>query len=166
CEHPDKACHGDSCPLARGFYDRLPAARSAALDGRLLDQARVRAVALEHQVCPYYLGQELVRWADVVVGDYNYYFDLSAMLHGLALANDWRVGVLVDEAHNLVERGRKMYSAELEQAGLVALRKGAPAAVKPALDRLHRAWNALNKAQAADFAVLPKLPAAWRDAMQ
>jgi len=166
CEHPDKACHGDSCPLARGFYDRLPAARSAALDGRLLDQARVRAVALEHQVCPYYLSQELVRWSDVVVGDYNYWFDLSAMLHGLALANDWRVGVLVDEAHNLVERGRKMYSAELEQAGLVALRKGAPAAVKPALDRLHRAWNALNKAQAADFAVLPKLPAAWRDAMQ
>jgi Rad3-related DNA helicase len=166
CEHPDKACHGDSCPLARGFYDRLPAARSAALDGRLLDQARVRAVALEHQVCPYYLSQELVRWSDVVVGDYNYWFDISAMLHGLALANDWRVGVLVDEAHNLVERARKMYSAELEQAGLVALRKGAPAAVKPALDRLHRAWNALNKAQAADFAVLPKLPAAWRDAMQ
>jgi Rad3-related DNA helicase len=166
CEHPDKACHGDSCPLARGFYDRLPAARSAALDGRLLDQARVRAVALEHQVCPYYLSQELVRWSDVVVGDYNYWFDISAMLHGLALANDWRVGVLVDEAHNLVERARKMYSAELEQAGLVALRKGAPAAVKPALDRLQRAWNALNKAQAADFAVLPKLPAAWRDAMQ
>lgn len=168
CEHPDKACHGESCPLARGFYDRLPAARSAALavDGGPLDQARVREVALAHQVCPYYLSQELVRWSDVVVGDYNYWFDLGAMLHGLTLANDWRVGVLVDEAHNLLERGRKMYSAELQQADVAALRSKAPPTVKPALDRLHRAWNALNKAQAADFEVHEKPPAAWRDALQ
>jgi len=167
CEHPDKACHGDSCPLARGFYDRLPAARSAALDTTgLLDQSRVREVALAHQVCPYYLSQELVRWADVVVGDYNYWFDLGAMLHGLTLANEWRVGVLVDEAHNLLERGRKMYSAELQQADVAALRSKAPPAVKPALDRLYRAWSALNKAQEADFAVHEKPPAAWRDALQ
>jgi DNA excision repair protein ERCC-2 len=86
CEHPDKACHGDSCPLARGFYDRLPAARSessrrACMDGRSLAQ-----VALKHQVCPYYLTQELARWADFIVGDYNYYFDGSAMLHAMTLA--------------------------------------------------------------------------------
>ena len=53
CEYPDKACHGDSCPLARGFYDRLPAARTAALNQPLLDRESVRAVALAHQVCPY-----------------------------------------------------------------------------------------------------------------
>ena len=94
CEHPDKACHGESCPLARGFYDRLPAARSAALEHRAMDRPALRSLALEHGVCPYYLGQELVRWADVVVGDYNYYFDASALLHGLATANEWRVGVL------------------------------------------------------------------------
>jgi len=167
CEHPDKACHGESCPLARGFYDRLPAARSAALEaGGLLDQARVREVALAHQVCPYYLSQELVRWADVVVGDYNYWFDLGALLHGLAQANDWRVGLLVDEAHNLLERGRKMYSAEFAQDAMLALRRTAPPAIEPALGRLHRAWNALHKEQEADFQVLAKLPPAWRDALQ
>jgi DNA excision repair protein ERCC-2 len=42
----------------------------------------------------------------VVVGDYNHFFDSTALLHGLALANAWRVGVLVDEAHNLVDRAR------------------------------------------------------------
>ena len=86
CEHPAKACHGDSCPLAKGFYDRLPAARQAAVgatpaEAPQLDRAGLRAVALAHEVCPYYLAQELVRWADVVVGDYNYYFDLGGMLH-------------------------------------------------------------------------------------
>ncbi|MDB5867754.1 MAG: 2 domain protein [Polaromonas sp.] len=147
CEHLDKACHGDSCPLARGFYDRLPAARSAALSAAptLLDKEALREVALAHEVCPYYLGQDLVRWSDAVVGDYNYYFDASALLHALTAANAWRVGVLVDEAHNLVERARKMYSAELDQADLAVLRRSAAPALKKPLDRLHRSWRELQK---------------------
>ena len=149
CEHPDKACHGDSCPLARGFYDRLPAAREAALlqpqTAGLLDKDALRAVALTHDVCPYYLTQDLVRWSDVIVGDYNYYFDASALLHGLMAANQWRVSVLVDEAHNLVERARKMYSAGLDQADLAALRQSAPPSLGKPLDRLHRAWRELHK---------------------
>jgi hypothetical protein len=42
CEHPDKACHGESCPLAQGFYDRLPAARQAASGLNLLNQGALR----------------------------------------------------------------------------------------------------------------------------
>jgi DNA excision repair protein ERCC-2 len=84
CEYPDKECAGESCPLARGFYDRLAAARAAAVEHHgLLDQAALREIARAHQVCPYYLGQELMRWADVVVGDYNYYFDATAPLYTL-----------------------------------------------------------------------------------
>ena len=166
CEHPDKACHGESCPLANGFYDRLPQARQAAVDGRVLDKEALRAVALEHNVCPYYLSQDLARWCDVVVGDYNYYFDSGAMLHGLAVANEWRVGVLADEAHNLVERARKMYTAELDQAALRGLRLNAPAVLKKGLDRLHRAWNELNKAQEADYQVYPEIPSKFAGALQ
>jgi hypothetical protein len=118
CEHLDKACHGESCPLAKGFYDRLPAARIAAAQVRLLNQRNLRDVALAHAVCPYYLSQEMARWADLVVADYNYYFDFGAMLFGLAQLNQWRVAVLVDEAHNLVERARSMYSASLDQYSL------------------------------------------------
>lgn len=75
CEHPDKACHGESCPLARGFYDRLPAARQQAAQAQWLDHEALRAVALTHDVCPYYLGQEMLRWCDVAVGDYHHVFD-------------------------------------------------------------------------------------------
>ncbi len=166
CEHPDKACHGESCPLARGFYDRLPAARAAALGQVLLDQAALREVALAHQVCPYYLSQELARWADVVVGDYNYYFDSSALLHGLTLANDWRICLLVDEAHNLIDRARGMYSAELDQRDFAGLASQAPAPLKRPLGRVQRCWNDLHREQLADYQVQPELPLKLLGALQ
>jgi DNA excision repair protein ERCC-2 len=166
CEHPDKSCHGESCPLARGFYDRLPAARAAAVRQPMLDRAALREVALAHDVCPYYLQSELVRWADVVVGDYNYYFDVTAMLYSLTVMNDWRIGVLADEAHNMVSRARKMYSAELEHAGLRLLRKTAPAALKKALDRVHRQWSALEKEQDGEYRAYDALPDKLVNALQ
>lgn len=133
CEHPDKACHGDSCPLARGFYDRLAAARQAAMALPQMDRDRVRTLALVHGLCPYYLTQELARWADAVVGDYHYWFDVHALLHALTQAEGWRVGVLADEAHNLIDRARGMYSAALSQSALRGLRTVAPAALKGTL---------------------------------
>jgi DNA excision repair protein ERCC-2 len=166
CEHPDKACHGESCPLARGFYDRLPGARQAALDGGWLDRNGLRAVALKHEVCPYYLGQELARWSDLVVGDYNYYFDLNGMLHSLTVANQWRIGVLADEAHNLVERARKMYTAELDQAVFRAVRRSAPAALKNSLDRVQRCWNASLKEQQDEYRVYEAAPVKLLAALQ
>ncbi len=172
CEHPDKACHGDACPLARGFYDRLPAARSAAMaeSAGLLDKKALRSVALAHGVCPYYLSQDLVHWSDVVVGDYNYYFDTSAMLHTLTVGNQWRVSVLVDEAHNLVERARKMYSASLNQADLALLQHSAPPGLKRPLQRLQRAWGELQNLQAGDageaYQVHAELPAKFVQCLQ
>jgi DNA excision repair protein ERCC-2 len=169
CEHPDKACHGDSCPLARGFYDRLPQARAAGVAhaaGGALDRHALRAIAAAHEVCPYYLGQDLARWSDVVVGDYNYYFDLSAMLHGLTVANQWRVSVLVDEAHNMIERARKMYSAELDQTGFNIMRRSAPDVLKKPLDRLSRSWNELHKEQEDAYQVHEALPEKFLTALQ
>ncbi|WP_150581871.1 ATP-dependent DNA helicase [Pseudomonas fluorescens] len=158
CEHPDKACHGDSCPLAQGFYDRLPAARQAASDLTMLTRNALRQVALMHDVCPYYLSQEMARWADVVVADYNYYFDFSALLFGLAQASNWKVAVLVDEAHNLVERGRQMYSASLDQSALNGVRKSAPEVLKKSLQRLNREWNALHNQQSGVYQAYDKPP--------
>ncbi|MCC6072194.1 ATP-dependent DNA helicase [Massilia sp. GCM10020059] len=158
CEHPDKACHGDSCPLAKGFYDRLPAARSAAVKEPTLDRAALRDVALAHDICPYYLASEMARWSDVVIGDYNYYFDLGGMLYGLTLANQWKVSVLVDEAHNMVSRARKMYSAELDRAALRAARTAAPALVRKSLEKVGRCWTELDRDISASYQVLPGLP--------
>jgi Rad3-related DNA helicase len=166
CEHRDKACHGDSCPLAKGFYDRLPAARLESLAAGFMDGPALRSVALRHQVCPYYLGQEVARWADLVVGDYNYYFDGSAMLHAMTASHEWRVGVLADEAHNLVERARSMYSASLSQASMRAVRTSAPAAVRSALDKVNRGWSGLRQAHEEADGKLEALPTAFMTALK
>lgn len=143
CEHPDKACHGQSCPLARGFFDRLPAAREQARGQRRLDLNALRGIAGAHGICPYYLGQEMARWADVVVGDVNHYFDRHALLHALTREQEWRVGLLVDEAHNLVTRARAMYSVSLAQGELHALQTKLPADARTALGRLDQALGRL-----------------------
>ena len=166
CEHPEKSCNGESCTLANGFYDRLPAARAAAVLIDTLTREALREIARTHRVCPYYLSTELVRWCDVVIGDYNYFFDSSAMLHALTLANEWQVAVLVDEAHNLIDRARAMYSAQLSQAGLRVLRRLVPTSLKPPLVRLNRAWNALSKSQLASYQVRDSIPAGLLSALQ
>ncbi|WIE52788.1 ATP-dependent DNA helicase [Pseudomonas sp. GM17] len=159
CEHPELACHGESCPLAKGFYDRLPVARQAASQRSLLDQQALREIALAHGLCPYYLSQEMARWSDLLVADYNYYFDFSALLFGLAQANQWKVAALVDEAHNLVERGRSMYSASLDQYQLNAVRQVSPEPLKKPLQRLNREWNALHKEQLRPYQAYDQAPA-------
>jgi DNA excision repair protein ERCC-2 len=166
CEHPDKACHGDACPLARGFYDRLPAARAAALDALLLDRDTLRTVGLAHDVCPYYLGSEMARWSDMVVGDYNYWFDGGAMLYALALERGWRVSVLADEAHNLVSRARGMYSASLARAGLRAARAVAPPSVQKPLEKVGRVWTEAGKGAPLPYQVLETLPQKLLDSLQ
>ncbi len=165
CEHPDKACHGESCPLANGFFDRLPLARTEALTVPQMDKAALRLVALQHEICPYYLAQEMVRWSDVVVGDYNYYFDFNAMLFGMTVAAQWRVGLLVDEAHNLIERGRAMYSAALTRSQVSAVRASAPSAIKASLNRLLRAWVELENQQTQNYTVCKELPTNFMGAL-
>jgi Rad3-related DNA helicase len=166
CEHPDKACHGDACPLANGFYDRLPAARQEAIGLGWLDAESQRLVARRHGICPYYLGQELVRWADVLVGDVNHLFDSKGLLWSLSQALDWKLAVLVDEAHNLVERARRMYSAELRISQIRAAAQTAPGAVRGALEALVQATEEMVVDTAAPYEVLDAAPDAFVQALQ
>jgi len=166
CEHPDKACHGDSCPLAAGFHDRLPQARESAAKARWLDRRAVREIALRSRICPYYLAQEMVRWSDVVVGDYNHFFDLGAALHGLVEPEGWRVSLLVDEAHNLIDRARAMYTAELRLSDPQALEKDAPPPLRRALRAVRREWPALDPESDCAYRVLDRLPDDFRSALR
>ena len=158
CEHPDKACHGQACPLARGFYDRLPAARAQAVAEGWLDAAAQRRIAREHHLCPYYLGQELVRWSDVLVGDVNHAFDGVALLWGLSQSLQWRIGLLVDEAHNLVDRARQMYSATLSTAQLQRMATIAPAGLRMHFTRLLRTLEEVAPPSGLNHAALEDLP--------
>lgn len=166
CEHPGRACNGDACPLARGFYDRLPAARSEAVQSGWLDRGELRRIAMQHEVCPYYLAQELVRWSDVIVGDYNYYFDSSAFLYALTKEEDWRVSLLVDESHNLLDRARGMYSAELAASTIDIVTEKAPAQIRKALRNLDREWRLMQREQVAAYEARDEIPEPFARALQ
>lgn len=170
CEHPDKACHGDACPLAKGFFDRLPAARKdAANHSGALTQMVLADIARQHGICPYFLAQEMARWCDVVVADVNRMFDQSALLHALVRQNDWKASLLVDEAHNLVDRARGMYSVELSQAHLLRVRKQSPKALKSKLDGVSRAWQSVIRDHCPDISrepvILDNLPGSLTGAL-
>ncbi|MFT6165022.1 MAG: DNA excision repair protein ERCC-2 [Zhongshania aliphaticivorans] len=145
CDHPDKACHGDSCPLAKNFFDRLSDAREEAIQQRFLDQSALRAIARNHSICRYFLAQEMARWSDIVVGDVNHYFDQFALLHSLTKQNEWKVAPLVDEAHNLIDRARGMYSIVLSEAEMLYTISKAPAPLQKPLADLEEAWQTLIK---------------------
>ena len=165
CVNRNAACHPDACPLARGFYDRLAGARDEALAIAFMDAKTVAEVAARHHICPYYLSHDLARWADVVVGDYNYYLDSSAMLYALAQENDWRVAVAVDEAHNLLPRARQMYSTTLEARQLKAAQEVSSEPVYRCLERIEREWKQLLRTSAEDYALLPDAPTSLIDAL-
>lgn len=141
CIEPDKLCQGESCPLAKGFFDKLPAAREAAfaISDTNMDVAGLRAIAAEHQICPYFFGQEMARWSDVIVADINQYLAPTALLSAYLQQDEWRAVALVDEAHNLVSRCRDLYSVELYQSQFRLDTQRVK--LKKALDGVKRGWQ-------------------------
>lgn len=100
------------CPMAVGFYDRLPAARDELLSCHVAGADTVEDIAWQHQVCPFELMQQMLPWVHVVIADYNYVFDPLVRLPHFSVAAR-RTVLLIDEAHNLVDRSRQMFSARL-----------------------------------------------------
>ncbi len=145
CLQPDKQCTGDSCIYAFNFYDKLTNARAAAAQTPLLNKAALAQLAEEHQLCPFYLSMEMSRWVDVVVADFNYYFDGNALLLGLTKEFNWRPCLLIDESHNLLDRGRQMYSASLSRSQLLGAKQNAPKNLHKIMDKINRLWRELNK---------------------
>jgi DNA excision repair protein ERCC-2 len=125
CANDVVLCHEDHCRFAKDYAAKMEA---SGLVERLLDSRRhlepgdVFEEARGEEVCPFEVSLELAERADVVVGDYNYVFDPVVALSGArdpaALGSAL---LLVDEAHNLVDRGRGYYSPDLSDAALCAL---------------------------------------------
>ncbi|WP_245720545.1 ATP-dependent DNA helicase [Microbulbifer yueqingensis] len=103
------------CPRTRGFFDRLPEARRELLGQPLLTPEVVAEVADRWQLCPFELSLQMLPWADLVVCDFNYVFDPLVRLT-VFQEQDERRALLVDEAHNLGDRARGMFSAVLTRS--------------------------------------------------
>jgi DNA excision repair protein ERCC-2 len=102
-------CDPRACEFAIGYHDRRKTALKTLLERGMADPAALREIGETHRVCPHALASDAVPWVDVVVGDFNHAFDPDASL-APASANDV---LLVDEAHNLVDRSREIHSATI-----------------------------------------------------
>lgn len=123
CDEVD--CNPESCPYAKGHYDRV---NDAVFDLISKENELTRDAILQtaeaFTVCPFELSLDVSLWSDVVICDYNYVFDPNIYLKRFfAEGNKGDYFFLVDEAHNLVERGRKMYSAVLIKEDLLHQKK-------------------------------------------
>ncbi|MCL6457143.1 MAG: ATP-dependent DNA helicase [Gorillibacterium sp.] len=117
-------CRKESCPFADGHYDRLNGALLDLLTNETrLNRSVIEAYARKHRVCPFEFALDAAYAADVVVCDYNYIFDPRVSLKRLWEEEKRHTALLIDEAHNLVDRAREMYSAEVAKAAFLALQR-------------------------------------------
>ena len=118
-------CNPDYCPYARGHYDRINDAVYDLLTSReSFSRERIEEYAEKHRVCPFEMCLDMSLFADAVICDYNYLFDPHVYLK--RFFSDSSGGdyiFLIDEAHNLLERGREMYSAVLKKEQFLELRR-------------------------------------------
>jgi DNA excision repair protein ERCC-2 len=141
CFNNGQPCDVRACPYAIGYYDRIKAALRDSLQGEVFTRGEIEALARRHQVCPFELSLDLSVWADCVICDYNYALDPFVSLKRYFSGERCDFALLIDEAHNLVDRAREMFSAELLKEEILAL-KSAVSDELPACARVLNRFNA------------------------
>lgn len=158
CFMEETECNPEYCPYAKGHFDRVnDAIYDLLTHSDNFNREAIENCARTHQVCPFELCLDMSLFADGVIGDYNYLFDPHVYLRRFfseGVKQDYLF--LIDEAHNLVDRGRDMYSAVLKKEDFLALKK----VVKEYEVKLYRQLEACNrelltlKRQCEDYAYL------------
>ncbi len=140
CFKPDSACNPDECEFARGHFDRINGALNDIFDQDAFTRLTVEKVAGEHRVCPFEFALELSLWADCIICDYNYAFDPRVYLRRFFLEENGDYTFLIDEAHNLVDRSREMFSAEIYKQPLLNVRRS----IRKELPRIFKSLGRIN----------------------
>ena len=140
CFQEERDCNPLNCQYARGHFDRVNQAIKAILrEEKIMNRAIIEQYANRYRVCPFEFSLDLFHWVDLVIGDYNYFFDPRVSLKRIE-ENSEEFIFLVDEAHNLLERAREMFSAELKQSTFLELTD-----LLPGEQRLGRILRIINR---------------------
>lgn len=141
CFCPPVNCDPEICAYARGYFDKRTAALEEIDHRQDFSRVVIEDMARRYEICPFELSLDLALWVDCIICDYNYAFDPRVYLHRFFDRNITPYIFLVDEAHNLPDRAREMYSAQLDKKEILNLQR----ALKPHLPELAKALNAINK---------------------
>lgn len=141
CEEMD--CNPSNCLRAKGHYDRVnDAVYDLITTEEDFTRERMQAQAEKYQVCPFEMSLDASLYADIIICDYNYVFDPNVYLKRFFSEEEKGDYIfLVDEAHNLVERGREMYSAVLVKEEILTVKKlvrGKDRKLEAALEKCNR----------------------------
>ena len=140
CFSPGSACIAAECEFARGYYDRRNKALQDVFSQDAMTRPYLETACARHRLCPFALSLELALYADCIICDYNYAFDPRVFLRRFFSETQQRYTFLVDEAHNLVDRARDMFSAEVRKKSFLRLRSK----VKRDLPGLYRNLGKVN----------------------
>ncbi|MFC5403501.1 ATP-dependent DNA helicase [Cohnella soli] len=148
CFQEEVDCRRECCPYAEGYYDRV---NGAVLDllghETLATRPVIETYARKHRVCPFEFSLDVAYGADAVICDYNYVFDPRVAFKRMSGEQKNGSALLIDEAHNLVDRGREMYSAALDKRVFLELGRAfkSPKGSKGASRDVERTAKAINK---------------------
>ena len=134
-------CDPEVCVFARGYFDKVKAALEEIDQYQAFTRPVIEMIAQKHQICPFEFSLDVALWVDCIICDYNYAFDPRVYLHRFFDFSTEPYIFLVDEAHNLPDRARSMYSAELDKATVLHLQR----TLKPHLPGLAKKLSAINK---------------------
>lgn len=140
CFTPGAACTAEECEYARGYFDRVNAALIDMWETDAFIRETIEEYASRHNICPFELSLDLSLWVDGIICDYNYVFDPRVYLKRFFNENGGEYCFLIDEAHNLVDRARVMFSAELTKQPFLELKR----ILKSALPKLAKAAGGIN----------------------
>ena len=124
CFYESSDCNVEKCKYMKGYYSKVKEAIKETLKTEyLINRTVVERVAKKYAICPFEFSLDLSLFCDVIIGDYNYVFDPRVKLKRYFEDNNYEIVLLVDESHNLVNRARSMYSAELYKQDFLDLRR-------------------------------------------
>ncbi|MBS4539181.1 ATP-dependent DNA helicase [Clostridium sp. D2Q-11] len=124
CFCKESSCNPEECEYAKGHFDRVNDSMYELLNNEdMITREVIEEYAKKYTVCPFEFSLDLSLWADAIICDYNYVFDPRAQLKRFFLDAEKKYLFLIDEAHNLVDRSREMFSAVLHKDILLALRR-------------------------------------------
>ncbi|MFX3636471.1 MAG: ATP-dependent DNA helicase [Candidatus Pristimantibacillus sp.] len=124
CFQEEVRCDKWICEYADGYYDRLNGALLDMLGNEtLMTRGVIEQYARKHRICPFEFSLDAAYAADAILCDYNYIYDPRVSLKRLLGEQKKQTALLIDEAHNLVDRAREMFSGELEKAAFLALQR-------------------------------------------